>query len=232
MTELLEIAARHNLRVVEDAAQAQGATLDGRAVGHLGDAAGWSFYPSRTSAPPATPAPSRPTMTISPRRVRLARNQGSLVRSVHELVGSNSRLDPIQAAILSVKLRHLEAWNTRRRAIAARYMTGLGATSLRLPVVAAGCEHVWHQFVVRHPDRDGLRATLTAAGIETLIHYETPPHLQAAYGHLGLLAGSLPIAEELAAQILSLPIDPLLSDEAIDAVIDTILAWDRGQARA
>jgi dTDP-4-amino-4,6-dideoxygalactose transaminase len=230
MTQLLEIAARHGLRVVEDAAQAQGARLDGRAVGTLGDAAGWSFYPVKNLGAAGDAGAITTDDDDLAHRLRLARNQGSVRRSIHEIVGANSRLDPIQAAILSVKLRHLETWNARRREIAARYVAGLASTTITLPRVSPGSDHVWHQFVVRHDDRDALRAALTRAGIETLIHYETPPHLQAAYSGLGLAAGSLPVAERLATTILSLPMDPLLTDAAIDAVVETVRTWDRDRA--
>ena len=226
MTELLEIAGRHDLLVLEDAAQAHGATLDGRPMGSFGDAAAWSFYPVKNLGAAGDAGAITTNDDTLVRRLRLARNQGSLARSVHEMIGSNSRLDPIQAAILRVKLGHLETWNERRRQIAARYLRGLAGTSLGLPIVAPGVVPAWHQFVVRHPDRDGLRGALGAAGIETLIHYETPPHLQAAYAELGLGRGAFPRAERLAAEILSLPIDPLLSDEDVDLVIDTILGWN------
>ena len=229
MADLLEIAERHELRVVEDAAQAQGAKLDGRHVGTFGDAAGWSFYPVKNLGAAGDAGAITTNDDALARRLRLARNQGSISRSVHEVVGSNSRLDPIQAAILGVKLRHLETWNGQRRAIATRYLAGLNGTSLRLPTVGPGVDHVWHQFVVRHQERDSLREALAAAGIETLIHYETPPHRQAAYADLGFTAGSFPIAELLSAEILSLPIDPLLSPAAVDAVIATIRAWDVGR---
>jgi dTDP-4-amino-4,6-dideoxygalactose transaminase len=229
MADVLAIADRHDLRVVEDAAQAQGARLDGRHVGTFGDAAGWSFYPVKNLGAAGDAGAITTDDDALARRLRLARNQGSISRSVHEVVGSNSRLDPIQAAILGVKLRHLETWNGQRRAIAMRYVSGLDGTSLRLPTVGPGVDHVWHQFVVRHPKRDSLREALAAAGIETLIHYETPPHRQAAYADLGFAAGSFPIAERLSAEILSLPIDPLLSPAAVDAVIATIVAWDAPQ---
>ena len=226
MDELSAIAARHRLVVLEDAAQAQGARLDGRSPGGFGSAAGWSFYPVKNLGAAGDAGGVTTDDDEVARRVRVLRNQGSERRSVHETIGWNSRLAPVQAAVLRVKLRHLDGWNARRRAIADRYLAGLAGTSLRLPVVAPGVEHAWHQFVVLHPDRDGLRAALAAAGIETLIHYETPPHLQAAYASLGLRPGSLPVAERIAAQGLSLPIDPLLPADAVDAVIQTIRAWD------
>jgi dTDP-4-amino-4,6-dideoxygalactose transaminase len=227
MRDLLEIAGRHGLSVVEDAAQAQGARLAGRPVGTFGNAAGWSFYPVKNLGAAGDAGAITTDDDALARLLRLARNQGSIRRSVHEVVGSNSRLDPIQAAILTVKLRHLETWNERRRAIAARYLTELAGTSVQLPTVAPGVDHVWHQFVVRHPERDRLREVLATAGIETLVHYETPPHLQEAYAYLGFAAGSLPVAERLSAEILSLPIDPLLAPEAVDSVVAAILDWDR-----
>jgi dTDP-4-amino-4,6-dideoxygalactose transaminase len=226
MGDLLALARRHRLEVVEDAAQAQGARLDGQAVGTFGDAAGWSFYPVKNLGAAGDAGAITTNDDRLARRLRLVRNQGSLRRSVHELIGANSRLDPIQAAILNVKLGHLDAWNERRRAIAARYLRELASTSLRLPAVPLGSEPVWHQFVVRTPRRASLRKALAAAGIETLVHYETPPHRQAAFADLGLAAGSLPIAEKLAGEILSLPIDPLLGSSAVDAVIEAIRAWD------
>ena len=232
MIELLEIARRHDLRVVEDAAQAHGATLGGRAVGTFGDAAAWSFYPVKNLGAAGDAGAITTDDDALARRLRLVRNQGSLERSVHELVGSCSRLDPLQAVILGVKLRRQDEWNARRRTIAARYIHGLADRSVRLPTVAPGVDHAWHQFVVRHPDRDSLRAALTAAGIETLVHYETAPHRQPAYASLRLGPGSLPLAERLSGEILSLPIDPLLPAVAVDRVIATIRAWDRGAATA
>ena len=196
-------------------------------AGAFSTAAAWSFYPVKNLGAAGDAGGVTTNDDAVDRRLRLARNQGSLTRSVHELVGSNSRLDPIQAAILRVKLRHLDAWNARRRAIAERYLAALRATSLGLPSVAEGAVHVWHQFVVRHPDRDALRDHLAAGGIETLIHYETPPHLQRAYAHLGLGPGSLPVSEKLAREIVSLPIDPTLRDDQVDRVISAVVGWDR-----
>jgi dTDP-4-amino-4,6-dideoxygalactose transaminase len=232
MTELLEIARRHGLRVVEDAAQAHGATLGGREVGTFGDAAAWSFYPVKNLGAAGDAGAITTHDDALARRLRMARNQGSLERSAHEIVGSCSRLDPLQAVILGVKLRRLDEWNASRRAIAAHYLHGLADSSLRLPMVARGVDPVWHQFVVRHPDRDSLRDALARAGIETLVHYETAPHRQEAYASLRLGPGSLPLAEQLSGEILSLPIDPLLPVAAVDRVIATIQAWDRAGAAA
>jgi dTDP-4-amino-4,6-dideoxygalactose transaminase len=231
MDELREIAGRRNLRLVEDAAQAQGARLRGRPVGGLGDAAGWSFYPVKNLGAAGDAGAVTTDDDVLARRIRLARNQGSARRSVHEIVGGNSRLDPIQAAILRVKLSHLDRSNARRRSIASRYLERLSDASLELPLVGPDVDHAWHQFVVRHPARDDLRHALADAGIETLVHYEVAPHLQQAYAGLGLAPGALPVAERIAREALSLPIDPLLADEQVRWVIDTIHAWDRRHGR-
>lgn len=232
MPELLAIAERHGLAVLEDAAQAQGARLDGRSPGAFGAHAAWSFYPVKNLGAAGDAGGVTTDDGAMAAALRVARNQGSSRRSVHDTIGANSRLAPIQAAVLRVKLRHLDAWNGRRRAIARRYLGELAGTSLRLPVVGPGVEHAWHQFVVLHPRRDELRAALAAAGIETLVHYETPPHLQPAYAGLGLDRGSQPIAERIAAQGLSLPIDPLLAPAQVDAVVATVLAWDAALSEA
>jgi dTDP-4-amino-4,6-dideoxygalactose transaminase len=229
---ILEIAQRHGLAVVEDAAQAHGAAQDGIPAGTQGNAAAWSFYPVKNLGGAGDAGAVTTNDDALARRLRMARNQGSLTRSVHEMVGSNSRLDELQAAILRVKLGHLDEWNDRRRAIAGRYFGALEGSGVGLPAQVPGALHVWHQFVVRHPRRDSLRAALADAGIETLIHYETPPHLQAAYASLGLRAGSLPVTERLAREILSLPIDPHLGDTAVDAAISAVLDWDRRPAGA
>jgi dTDP-4-amino-4,6-dideoxygalactose transaminase len=225
MRRLADLAAQHELRILEDAAQAHGARIEGRPVGNLGDAAAWSFYPVKNLGAAGDAGAVTTDDDDLAHRIRLARNQGAVVRSVHEIVGSNSRLDPIQAVILQAQLHSLDRRNGRRREIAARYLVGLDGTSLGLPSVAAGAEPVWHQFVVRHPRRDSLRAALAASGIETLIHYETPPHLQPAYAHLGLNRGSFPVAESLANEILSLPIDPSLDDSAVGVVIAAVNEW-------
>ncbi len=226
MTEIMEIAARHDLRVIEDAAQAQGATLDGRRAGALGHAAGWSFYPVKNLGAAGDAGGLTTNDDGLARHARLVRNQGSVVRSVHEIVGVNSRLDPVHAAVLSVKLRHLETANERRRAIARRYADELADTRLVLPATARGVAHAWHQYVVLHPRRDALRAALADAGVATLIHYETPPHLQAAYAGLGIAPGSLPVAERIALHGLSLPMDPVLRPEQVANVIQAVRAWD------
>jgi len=208
------VAKEHGLKVLEDAAQAHGARYKGRPVGSLGDAAGWSFYPSKnlgaygdagavTTGDPAVAA-----------RLRLLRNYGSPAKYHNDIAGYNSRLDELQAALLSVRLRHLGAWNKRRQAVAQLYLEELhDVPGLGLPAVPGWAEPCWHLFVVTHPRRDALQAELAKRGVETLVHYPIPPHLSGAYKGTGP-HGPFPIAERLAAQVLSLPMGPHLGLEA------------------
>ncbi|HWL35803.1 MAG TPA: DegT/DnrJ/EryC1/StrS family aminotransferase [Frankiaceae bacterium] len=204
--------------VIEDAAQAHGATLNGVRVGGGGATACWSFYPGKNLGALGDAGAVTTSDPALAQRLRLLRNYGSERKYVHEEAGVNSRLDELQAAVLRVKLRHLDAWNARRREIASRYTSGLAGV-VETPVVAKGAEPSWHLYVVRSPDRDGLAARLRERGVETLIHYPTPPHKQAAFAGI---AGSLPVAERLAAEVLSLPIGPHLSDADVDAVIAAV----------
>lgn len=204
--------------VVEDAAQAHGASFNGVRVGGGGATACWSFYPGKNLGALGDAGAVTTSDPALAQRLRLLRNYGSARKYVHEEAGVNSRLDELQAAVLRVKLRHLDAGNARRRDIATRYMAGL-AGAVETPVVARGAEPSWHLYVVRSPDRDGLAARLRERGVETLIHYPTPPHKQAAFAGT---AGSLPVAERLAAEVLSLPIGPHLSDADVDAVIAAV----------
>ena len=191
------IARSHGVAVVEDAAQAHGARYRGRPVGSLGDAAAWSFYPTKNLGALGDAGAVTTDDPALAERVRSLRNHGSVERDRHLERGLNSRLDEIQAAILRVKLPLLGRWNARRAAVAARYLEAIADGPLVPPSVPAWIEPAWHQFVVRTPARDRLRQHLRDAGIETLVHYPTPPHLQPAYADLGLGAGSLPIAERI-----------------------------------
>jgi dTDP-4-amino-4,6-dideoxygalactose transaminase len=157
------------------------------------------------------------------KRIRLIRNYGSETKYEHRIAGCNSRLDELQAAILSVKLRRLDASTADRRRIAARYLQGLSnLPGLELPTVTDGAEPVWHLFPVRHAARDRLADTLTTAGVQTMVHYPVPPYLQPAYAALGYRAGQFPVAESIARTTLSLPIWPGLADAQIDHVCDVI----------
>lgn len=218
MDPILEIARAHGLAVVEDAAQAHGARYRGRRLGAHGDIVCWSFYPGKNLGALGDGGAVTTNRADLADRVRVLRNYGSRVKYVNEVRGVNSRLDPLQAAVLRVKLPHLDAWTDRRRALAAAYQAGLADAGLILPHVPDWADPAWHLYVVRAPDRDALQARLTAAGVGTLIHYPIPPHCQAAYAELGLAPEALPLARQLAGEVLSLPIGPHLAREDAEAV--------------
>jgi dTDP-4-amino-4,6-dideoxygalactose transaminase len=219
---ILAVARKHGLLVLEDAAQAHGARYKGRRIGGHGDAVAWSFYPGKNLGALGDAGAVTTNDPGIADRIRVLRNYGSRVKYVHEVCGFNSRLDPIQAAALRVKLRVLDAWNARRAAVAARYTAELAGTELLLPAVPQWADPVWHLYVVQHPRRDALQDALQQAGIGTLIHYPIPPHLQQAYQPMGYGPGSFPIAESMATRLLSLPIGPQLDEASVTAVIDAI----------
>lgn len=220
MGPIMALADKHALAVIEDVAQAQGALNDNRRTGALGHAGAFSFFPTKNLG--AT-GDAGGVVTDDPRiadRIRVLRNYGSRRKYVNETRGVNSRLDELQAAILRVKLKHLDAWNGRRRQVAARYTQALAGTpGLELPFVPAWADPVWHLYVVATAQRRRLTEALDHAGIGWLIHYPIPPHLQDAYADLGLKRGALPIAERLAEQVLSLPIGPHMTEEQQATVI-------------
>lgn len=210
---LLQIARTRGLWLLEDAAQAHGARYKGKRLGAHGDAVAWSFYPSKNLGALGDAGALTTNNAEIAQRVRVLGNYGSPVRYVNEVKGFNSRLDPIQAAVLTVKLHHLDVWNARRQAIASYYSSELSGLDLDVPMVPDWAEPVWHLYVVRSARRNVLRETLTQQGVQTQIHYPIPPHLQEAYRNLCLAKGSFPIAERLADEVLSLPIGPHLSLE-------------------
>lgn len=222
MKAINAIAQRHNLFVLQDAAQAHGARLYGDRVGQHGTAA-WSFYPTKNLGAMGDGGALTSDDGKIGDRARLLRNYGSAEKYLHELKGLNTRLDPIQAAVLTEKLAFLDAWSDRRRAIAAKYIRELTPIGLNMPTVPDWAEPVWHLFVVRHPERDAFRARLQKAGIGTLIHYPTPPHLQPAYREMGFSAGVLPIAERLAREVISLPMCPTQTSAQTEEVIDAVI---------
>ncbi len=221
---VLSVCTERGIAVVEDAAQAHGARWKGRRIGGHGAAAAWSFYPGKNLGAFGDAGAITTNDPEIAARLRLLRNYGSVKRYVHPTRGRNSRLDPLQAALLGVKLTRLSEWNARRSAIAARYLTAFADSGLALPVVPADAEHVWHLFVVRHPRRDAFREALRASGVETLIHYPIPPHLQGAYGALGFGAGAFPVAESTASTVVSLPIGPAMTTAQVDHVIAAVRA--------
>jgi len=223
MRTIMEIAARHGLKVLEDAAQAHGATSHGVRTGHLGHAAAFSFYPGKNLGALGDGGGITTNDADLAQLLRTYRNYGSQ-KKYHNLVqGFNSRLDEMQAAFLNVKLDVLDEGNARRRAIAARYADKLnGIDGLVLPTVPEWADPVWHLYVVRHPRRDALSARLADAGIGTIVHYPIPPHLQQAYAELGYKEGDFPIAEAIHREVLSLPIGPHMTLEQADIVVDAV----------
>lgn len=219
---ILALARQHGLSVVEDAAQAHGARYRGQRIGAHGDVVCWSFYPGKNLGALGDAGAVTTNRADIADRIRVLRNYGSRVKYVNEVQGMNSRLDPIQAAVLRAKLHHLDAWTDRRRAIAAAYAEGLKNAGVILPHVPDWAEPAWHLYVVRSGDRDGLQGRLTKAGVGTLIHYPIPPHMQQAYADLGFAPDALPLARQLAGEVLSLPIGPHLDMPSAQAVVRAI----------
>lgn len=215
---ILAIARKHDLRVLEDAAQAHGARYKGRRIGTHGDAVASSFYPGKNLGALGDGGAVTTNDSELADRIRVLRNYGSRVKYLNEVKGFNSRLDPIQAAVLRVKLRVLDEWNERRREIAQRYLEGLAGSGLVLPQVPEWAEPVWHLFVVRHPERDALVKRLNEAGVGTLIHYPVPPHLQGAYAEIGLGVGAFPVAERMAGDVVSLPMGGQMAVEDVGVI--------------
>lgn len=216
---ILTIARQHNVKVLEDAAQAHGARYRGRRLGAHGNVIAWSFYPAKNLGALGDGGAVTTDDAELADRIRVLRNYGSRMKYVYETRGVNSRLDVLQAAILRVKLRTLDEWNARRAGVASLYLRGLREVrDLVLPTVADGAEPVWHLFVVRHPERELLRRHLESRGVETAIHYPIPPHRQVAYAS-ETLHRQLPVADRLAREVLSLPIGPHISNEEVAEVI-------------
>ncbi|MDB4787568.1 DegT/DnrJ/EryC1/StrS family aminotransferase, partial [Flavobacteriales bacterium] len=223
MSGVMEVAGRFNLKVIEDNAQAQGSSWQGKKTGSWGHANSTSFYPGKNLGALGDGGAVTTQDDEVARRVRMLRNYGSEEKYVNEVLGYNMRLDELQAAFLSVKLRHLDAWTAERKRLAARYDEGLaGVGDLKLPVVASGADHVYHLYVVRTNSRAALAEHLKSKGVGTLIHYPIPPHLQRCYAHMGWKQGQFPVAEELAETVLSLPLYPGLTDEQQDHVVDCV----------
>ena len=223
MDPIIGIARKHGLRVVEDNAQAQGARYKGRRTGSLGDAAGNSFYPVKNLGAFSDAGAVTTNDAQLADQVRALRNYGSREKYYHEVKGFNSRLDELQAAFLRVKLKNLDAWNGRRRDVAALYLAELDKVpNLTLPLVLEWAEPVWHLFVVRHAKRDALQQKLAAADVGTLIHYPVPPHLSGAYADGNWGRGSFPITESMADSVLSLPIGPHFSGKQADLVVEAL----------
>lgn len=224
MHELREIAQRHGLKLLEDAAQAHGARLVGQPCGSLGDAAAFSFYPGKNLGALGDGGAVTTNDPVLAERVRRIANYGSSVKYQHEIAGVNSRLDELQAAFLRERLRALDADNAHRRHVAQAYLAGLPALpGLMLPAADdAERQSAWHLFVVRHRQRDALAEQLAARGIATLVHYPVPIHRQGAYADTLLAQQTLPWADAWAHEALSLPIGPTISSDEVRAVIEAV----------
>lgn len=229
MDPLMEIARRRGLVVIEDAAQAQGAEYKGRRAGGLGHAAGTSFYPGKNLGAFGDAGAVLTDDAAIADKVRTLRNYGSKVKYEHLESGYNSRLDELQAALLREKLKVLDDWNVRRRAVAKQYDEGLRGLPLQLPVVPAWALPVWHLYVVATPQREALRRHLEQRGIGTVIHYPKPPHLQDCYA--SYRDRKLPLAERLAGEVVSLPISPDMTDAEIAEVISAVRDFFRDGGR-
>lgn len=230
MDEIMKIARKHNLKVIEDAAQAQGARYKGKRAGSLGDAAGFSFYPGKNLGAFGDAGAVTTNDDKLADAVRVLRNYGSRVKYHNEIKGFNSRLDPLQAAFLRVKLRHLDEWNVRRTEIAGQYLQKLSEMpNCILPFVPGEIEPSWHLFVIRHTKRDALQRFLESENVGTLIHYPIPPHLSNAYGNDFSKSPKFPISEEISKTVLSLPLGPHLSRSEQNKVIFSLSKFKKDE---
>jgi dTDP-4-amino-4,6-dideoxygalactose transaminase len=223
-----EIARQRKLKLIEDAAQAHGAKYKGRPVGGLGDAAAFSFYPAKNLGALGDGGAITTNDRKLYERIKSLRNYGSQVKYYHEVKGLNCRLDELQAAILRIKLRKLEEWNERRHKVAGTYLSRLaGSDGFGLPSVPSWSDPVWHLFVIQHKRRKAIMEVLKKRGVQTLIHYPIPPHLQKAYRELGYRKGDFPVTERLCSRILSLPMGPHLSSKDVDFVCGALQEFGR-----
>lgn len=224
MEKIMSIADRHGLKVLEDGAQAHGASLNKRRAGSLGHAAAFSFYPGKNLGALGDAGAVTTNDASLAEKIRVLRNYGSHVKYQNEIRGYNSRLDELQSAFLRAKLPLLDSDNAHRSKIAAAYKEGLkDLYGLTIPKVCAGHDHVWHLYVVRYANREKLQIRLAELGVGTMIHYPIPPHLQPAYKNLGMNVGTFPKSEKMHREVLSLPMGPTLTKEDVDKVIAAFL---------
>lgn len=226
MDSIVSIAQKHNLLIIEDCAQAHGATYKGKTIGNFGDAAGFSFYPGKNLGALGDAGATVTNNKELADKVRALGNYGSDYKYHHIYMGNNSRLDELQAAFLSVKLKHLEKMNEGRRKIAAQYLNGIKNQNIILPYTIDGVKPVWHIFAVRCRERDRLEKYLNECGIGTNKHYPIPLHLQECYKNLGFKQGDYPIAEEISATELSLPMYYGMTDDEVQYVIDKVNEYE------
>jgi dTDP-4-amino-4,6-dideoxygalactose transaminase len=229
MGPILAMARQRGLFVLEDAAQAHGARYRGSRVGAIGDAAAWSFYPTKNLGAFGDAGAITTNDGALAGRLRLLRNYGSRAKYFHEMRGTNSRLDEIQAALLRVKLRHLDTWNARREHLAGLYLEGIVHPGVRLPTVPAWANSSWYVFVIRCPARDALQRHLLARGVDSLVHYPVPPARQVAYRDLGIAEDQLPVSDRLAGEVLSIPMGPHVGPDQAAWVMESVRSFP-GQA--
>jgi dTDP-4-amino-4,6-dideoxygalactose transaminase len=222
MDPIMDIARRHRLAVIEDAAQAHGAKYKGRPVGSIGDMACFSFYPGKNLGAYGEGGALTTSNPDYARSVRMLRDWGQDRKYHHVLRGYNYRMEGFQGAILGVKLRHLDKWTEARRGIVRQYNDLLGHSDVETPTEMPWAQHVYHVYTLRSTDRDGLQTALTAEGVQTGIHYPVPVHMQPAYADLGYGPGAFPHSEAAAKQVLSLPLYPELSSEAVAQVATAV----------
>lgn len=226
MEPICAIARNAGLKVLEDGAQSHGARYRGTRLGAHGDAVAWSFYPGKNLGAMGDGGAVTTNDSELADRIRVLRNYGSRTKYRNEVQGFNSRLDSIQAAVLRVKLRYLDEWNSRRSSIARHYRNGLTSCGLEIPWVPEWADPVWHLYIVRSTRRDELQKALSENGIASLIHYPVPPHLQQAYANQVPGMPSFPLAERIANEVLSLPIGPHLSEDQAEEVIRHVTSFE------
>jgi dTDP-4-amino-4,6-dideoxygalactose transaminase len=229
MDALIAIAQRHNLALVEDACQAHGASYKGRMAGTMGVAGCFSFYPSKNLGSCGEGGAMVTNDEALAKKIRMLREHGSVKKYEHTMPAYNFRMEGIQGAVLATKLKHLDRWNDQRRALAVRYKERLAESSLVLPTETSGTRHVYHLYVVQIDDRDALRDHLAQCGIETGLHYPVPLHLQEAYASLGYRAGDFPVTEHATQRIVSLPMYPEMTLEAVEYVSSMLLQYLLGR---
>ncbi|MEM0135474.1 MAG: DegT/DnrJ/EryC1/StrS family aminotransferase [Thermoplasmatales archaeon] len=222
MDPIREVAERYNIKVIDDAAQAHGAKYKGKKIGTLADITAFSFYPTKNLGAIGDGGCITTNDPILAKKVETLRNYGETEKYRNDIIGFNSRLDELQAAFLRVKLKHLDEINRKKAAIASRYRSEISNDSLSLPYVPENVSPVWHQFVIKSRCRDELKKYLFDNGVDTLIHYPIPPHLQRAYGYANLNQDDLILAAKLAKEVLSLPISWTMNDDQIQYVINVI----------
>jgi len=219
---ILEIAKKYDLKVLEDAAQCHGSKYKGKRIGAHGDAVAWSFYPGKNLGAFGDGGAVTTNNREIAEKVKLFRNYGSEKKYYNDVIGYNSRLDPLQAAVLSIKLSYLDDWNRRRKQIASVYLKSIDADRITLPVQKDFSESVWHLFVISSQQRQAMQENLKKNGIDTVIHYPVPPYRQKAFKNHGFPVERFQLTDLLSESILSLPIGPHLKEESVNYVVDTI----------